>query len=123
MTSISIENYRQALNSLDRAAYAACFTPDAVLSDPYGPRVLQGVEGVHKFFDGMERTWRAFQMTYGDAFASADRVAVSWQVEATAHSGKTAHFAGINVFTLAQDGLINRLEGYWDFKAMAAQLK
>lgn len=123
MTSISIENYRQALNSLDRAAYVSCFTPDVALCDPYGPRSLHGLEGAHKFFDGLERTWRAFHMTYGDAFASADRVALTWRVEAVAHSGKTAHFAGINVFTLAEDGLICRLDGYWDFKAMAAQLK
>ncbi len=123
MTPTSIENYRLALNRLDRAAYLACFTADAAVLDPYGPRVLTGVAGLNKFFDGMERTWTVFQMSFGETFASADRVALSWQVEAAAKNGKAARFTGINVFTLAEDGLISRLEGYWDFKAMAAQLQ
>lgn len=119
----AIERYRLALNSLSRADYVAAFAPDAVISDPYGPRTLQGVEGLNKFFDGLERTWSAFTMTFGEAYASADRIAVGWQVTATAHTGRTAHFAGINVFTVDEAGLLARLEGYWDFKAMVAQLK
>ncbi len=119
----AIERYRLALNSRSRTAYLAAFAPDAVLLDPYGPRMLQGVEGLNKFFDGFERTWGAFEMTFGEAYAAADRIAVTWQVSATAHTGRTAQFAGINVFTVDEAGLLTRLEGYWDFKAMAAQLK
>lgn len=124
MTTIptAIEQYRQALNSLDRAAYHAAFTADAVVLDPYGGRPLEGTAGLDKFFNGLERTWAAFTMTYGQAYASGDRVAVNWQVEAEAKSGKGARFAGINVFTLAESGLISRLEGYWDARAMMAQL-
>lgn len=118
----AIEQYRQALNSMDRAAYHAAFTADAVLLDPYGGRPLEGSAGLDKFFNGMERTWASFTMTYGPAYASGDRVAVNWQVEAVAKSGKGATFAGINVFTLAESGVISRLEGYWDARAMMAQL-
>jgi hypothetical protein len=39
------------------------------------------------------------------------------------HSGKRADFAGINVFTVGEDGLISRLEGYWDYAAMVAQIR
>ncbi len=124
MTTIpsAIEQYRQALNSLDRAAYHAAFTADAVVLDPYGGRPLEGSSGLDKFFNGMERTWATFTMTYDLAYASGDRVAVTWQVEAAAKSGKGAMFAGINVFTLDESGLISRLEGYWDARAMMAQL-
>lgn len=124
MTTIpsAIEQYRQALNSLERAAYHAAFTADAVVLDPYGGRPLEGAAGLDRFFNGLERTWATFTMTYGAAYASGDRVAVNWQVEATAKSGKGATFAGINVFTLAESGLISRLEGYWDARAMMAQL-
>ncbi|MCA9935460.1 MAG: nuclear transport factor 2 family protein [Ardenticatenaceae bacterium] len=121
MASI-LDNYFAALTAIDRDAYVACFAEDAVVLDPYGGRPFQGTTGLHKFMDGMERTWDSFQMTPGESYAAGDRTAVSWHCTATAKSGKIANFAGIDVFTLTEDGLISQLEGYWDFKAMLAQI-
>lgn len=118
----SVHDYFAALNDIDREAYVACFTEDAAVLDPYGGRPLHGVDGLHKFMDGMERTWASFEMTPGELFAAGDRVAVQWSCKAEAGSGKKANFSGINVFTLSEDGRISRLEGYWDFKAMVAQI-
>ncbi len=118
----TISEYFAALNNLDRARYLACFAEGAALSDPYGGPLLEGHAGLNKFFDGMERTWQSFDMQPTDAFAAADRVAVPWKAEAVALSGKQAHFAGVNVFTLDGDK-ISRLVGYWDFRAMVAQIK
>jgi len=118
----AVDNYFRALNNLDRQAYIACFAGDAVVRDPYGGRVLQGQDGLNKFIDGLQRTWARFQMTPKESFAAGDRIAVSWTATATAKSGKTAEFAGINIFTLGQDSLIHQLDGYWDIKAMAAQI-
>lgn len=118
----SVDHYFQALNNLDREAYLACFSDDAMVRDPYGGRVLRGQDGLNKFMDGLERTWTRFQMTPKESFAAGNRIAVSWTAGGTAKSGKTADFAGINVFTLDEAGLIHQLDGYWDFKAMAAQI-
>lgn len=118
----SVEGYFSAVNSIDRAAYLACFAPDAVVQEPYGGRPFSGHEALNKFFNGMERTWDSFTMTPVATFAVADRVAVHWTTTATAKSGKTAEFAGINLFTLNADGQISHLEAYWDFKAMVAQI-
>lgn len=118
----AVSEYFAALNALDRQRYLACFSSEAVLRDPYGGPVLQGEAGLHKFFDGMERTWQRFDMRPGAAYAAGDRVAVPWETDAVAVSGKHVRFAGVNVFTL-EEGKISRLDGYWDFRAMAAQLK
>ncbi|MCB8965338.1 MAG: nuclear transport factor 2 family protein [Chloroflexota bacterium] len=118
----AVDRYFLALNSMARDAYLACFSEDALVMDPYGGRPLQGVAGLHKFMDGMERTWSSFTMTPDAPFVAADRVAVSWRCTATAKSGKVANFAGIDVFTLNENGLISQLEGYWDFQAMIAQI-
>ncbi len=123
MTMATIfSNYFAALNAIDRQAYLACFDPEAMLLDPYGGRPLQGTDGLHKFMDGLERTWETFEMTPGDSYAAGNRVAVTWQAKATSKSGKTAVFAGIDVFTLNEEGLITQLEGYWDFEGMVAQI-
>jgi steroid delta-isomerase-like uncharacterized protein len=118
----TISDYFAALNNLDREAYVACFSADALLRDPYGGQTLQGIAGLQQFFQGMERTWAYFQMTPVAHYPAGDRVAVPWQAKATAKSGKTAEFAGVNIFTLAEDGKIKQLDGYWDFKAMVAQI-
>lgn len=117
-----IGDYFDAVSHIDRPAYLACFSQDAVVHDPYGGRPLTGVDGLNKFMDGMEGTWSEFSMNPGAAFSSGNRVAVNWSVVATAKSGKQAEFAGINVFTLTEEGKISQLEGYWDFKAMLAQI-
>ncbi len=122
MDNSAVARYFAALNGIDRDAYLACFSEDALVLDPYGGRPLSGIPGLHKFMDGMERTWNSFQMTPGQPYAAGDRVAIAWRCTAIAKSGKTANFAGINVFTLTADGLISQLEGYWDFRAMVAQI-
>ena len=122
MITIS-RRYFEALSALDRGAYLACFAEDAELHDPYGGRPFSGHQGLSKWFDGLERTWSTFTILPGDYYVSGDRVAMAWEAEAEAASGKRAVFAGINVFTVGDDGLISRLEGYWDFAAMLAQIQ
>lgn len=119
----AVDRYFRALNDLDRDAYVACFSEEAILRDPYGGPVRQGEEGLNAFFDGMEKTWASFEMTPQEQYRAGDRVAAPWTATATAKNGKTANFAGVNVFTLDKDGRIRQLDGYWDYQAMAAQLK
>lgn len=120
----AVANYFDALNTLHREAYLACFVEDAVVQDPYGGPIYEGREGLNKFFDGMERTWSTFRMTPEKAYRGGHRYAVPWTVEATAKNGRTATFSGVNLFTLDEpDERISRLEGYWDFKGMLAQIR
>ncbi|UCG23737.1 MAG: nuclear transport factor 2 family protein [Chloroflexota bacterium] len=122
MISIS-SRYFEALSNLDRGAYLNCFAADAELHDPYGGRPFAGRTGLEKWFTGMDRTWSEFAMRPGACFVSGDRIAVQWQAEGLARSGKRAEFAGVNVFTVDEDGLISRLEGYWDFAALLDQIQ
>ena len=121
-TTSSIHDYFHAVSTLDRAAYLACFSQEATVRDPYGGRPFQGHEGLNKLFNGLERTWESLTMAPGELFAADDRVATQWRASGTAKSGKAAEFAGINVFTLDDAGLIAQLDAYWDIQAMLAQI-
>lgn len=118
----SVQTYFESLSSFDRERYLSSFTVDAVVRDPYGSPELFGPEGLNEFFDRFERTWSQFNMAPGHAYPAGNRVAVAWSVSAVSHKGSAASFAGVNVFALAEDGSIEKLDGYWDFKAMLAQL-
>lgn len=116
------KRYFSALRAMDRAAYLDAFSAGAELHDPYGGRPFIGTEGLDKWFNGLERTWTGFDIQPGEYFVSGDRVAVPWTATAEAKNGKEAHFAGINVFTVGEDGRLDRLEGYWDLQAMLGQI-
>ena len=119
----SVRDNFDALTALDREAYVAAFSSDASVRDPYGVEVLVGEEGLNKICDGKERTWQCFRMTPAKGHKSGNRVAVPWSTTATARNGKQAEFEGVNVFELDEDGRIQSLEGYWDFKGMLAQIR
>jgi ketosteroid isomerase-like protein len=116
------EQYFHALNKFDRQAYLACFTADAQLLDPYGARMVEGSDGLARWFKGMENTWSEFSVQPGEYYVSGNRCAVEWQAEATAKSGKVARFKGINIFAMTADGFISRLEAYWDAAEMMTQI-
>ena len=121
MTSVS-SRYFEALSDLDRDAYFSCFSAEAVLNDPYGGKPFKGLEGLEKWFAGMETTWSEFSMEPLAEFHGGNRIATHWQAEGSAHSGKRAAFSGINIFTIDESGLIIQLEGYWDFRSMITQI-
>ena len=116
------EKYFHALNNIDRQAFMTCFTEDAQVFDPYGARMVEGVDGLTRWFKGMENTWTEFSIQPDEYYVSGDRCAVEWQAEATSKSGKGARFKGINVFAISEEGLISRLEAYWDAAQMMTQI-
>jgi ketosteroid isomerase-like protein len=122
MTISASDAYFKALCELDRDAYLSCFNSAAELRDPYGGEPFLGHDGIAKWFKGMERTWQEFSIKPVDQFRGGDRIAVQWEAQGRAKSGKNAQFSGINVFTFDNEGLISHLEGYWDFQSMVAQI-
>ncbi len=119
----NVRRYFEALNSIDRSAFVSCFAEEATVRDPYGGPERQGQDGLNTFFDGMERTWREFNMEPQNVYKGGARVVVPWATTAVAKNGNEAQFSGVNVFTLGDDDRIEELDAYWDFKAMLAQIR
>jgi len=117
------DRYFDALNNIDQERFLSCFADDAEIHDPFGGRPFVGKEGARKWFSGFERTWSDFSIEGEDPFPSGDRLAVKWSVRGEAKSGKIAEFSGIDIFTVGQEGLITRMEGYWDAPTMLAQIR
>ena len=117
------DRYFDALNNIDQERFLSCFADDAEIHDPYGGRPFVGIEGARKWFSGFEGTWSNFSIEGEDPFPCGDRLAVKWTVRGEAKSGKIAEFSGIDVFTVSQEGLITRMDGYWDAPAMLAQIR
>jgi steroid delta-isomerase-like uncharacterized protein len=118
-----VEKYMKALNALDEAAYLDLFAENCVVNDPYGTAEYLGVEGLKRFFKGMNDTWKYFEMR-GDKFYPGDgnRLAVRWSVSATAKNSNAIEFSGISIFYFT-DEKISGLDAYWHFRNMMQQLR
>ncbi len=119
----AIDQYFKALSQIDRNDFLSCFSADAELHDPYGGRPFVGSEGLSKWFDSFERTWTEFSIEAEESHSSGDGTAVKWAATGATHSAKRASFSGIDVFFLNENGLISRMDGYWDAPAMLAQIR
>ena len=119
----AIASYTAALNALSEEQFLACFRSNCVVRDPFGVSLYEGEDGLRLYFHTMQSTWAQFQITpLTRYYGGRERVVFSWEVRATAHNGKQAHYDGIIVLTLEGD-LIDGLEAYWDAPAMFEQIK
>lgn len=116
-------SYFEALNSMNREAFLACFSQDAEIHDPYGGRPFVGSEGLGKWFAGFQGAWKQFSITHEGTYVCGNRAAVKWNAQGEASNGKRATFSGIDIFTIDNGGLIERMDGYWDAPAMLAQIR
>ena len=117
------DQYFAALSHINRNDFLSCFADEAVLHDPYGSKPFVGRVGLGKWFDSFERTWTEFSIEAEESHNSGDGTAVKWAATGTTHSAKKANFSGIDVFLLNENGLISRMDGYWDAPAMMAQIR
>ena len=116
------QRYFDALGGPDGDAFVGLFTPDAVVDDPVGTPTQVGSEAIAKFHRGVKRAWSSLRMTPREAFERGDRLAVWWTADGLSVNGSEVAFAGIDIFTIGEDGLIQRLEGYWDLEGVLAKL-
>jgi steroid delta-isomerase len=121
-TQSVVEAYFAAVGSADREAFVALFSADVHFEDPLGAGVLLGHEGVARFHKGLGRAWASLRMAPTALHVRGERAAVAWHAQGHSTSGKDIQFDGIDTFDVDEDGLIRRVEGYWDMEGVIAQM-
>jgi ketosteroid isomerase-like protein len=114
--------YFQALNSKDQEAFVDCFTPDCEVHNPFGSPAYMGSGALPSLFKALTDPWDKLLVIPKAAYRSGKRVAVLWMAEGQGLGGQKTDFEGVNVFELADDGRIARLEAYWDSRATQKEL-
>lgn len=117
-----VRRYAEALGSADKDTFVSLFTEDVHFEDPVGTKVHTGHDGVAAFHAGLRRAWASLSMTTHIIEPRGNRVAVSWSARGRSASGTEITFDGIDVMFVHEDGRIERLEGYWDFEDVVAQM-
>ncbi len=114
----ALKAYFAGLSALDPEMISAAFTEDGELEDPVGSTVRKGRTEIAKYFSkGLCSVSRTLEIAPVKIHPAGNSLAVQWRMSVESLAGKKAEAEGIDVLTLAEDGLIGRIEGYWDQRA------
>jgi steroid delta-isomerase len=108
-----IAHYVSTLNSRDPQAIASLFAEDAVQADPASNPPNVGRDAIAAFFIGSIGASEGWTFSAPSVHTCGDQVAINFQI--VVESGDTTMtIAGIEVFTVNDDGLIASVNAYWD---------
>ncbi len=118
VTQQALKVYFAGLSALDPEMISAAFTEDGELEDPVGSTVRKGREEIAKYFSkGLCSVSKHLEITPLSTHPTGGSIAVQWHMTVESLSGTKAEADGIDVLTVASDGLISRVEGYWNQRA------
>jgi steroid delta-isomerase len=118
----AVRAYFAALGQADEEAFSQLFTEGVWFCDPMGGTVLEGHTGVGRFIKGMRRAWSQFEAEEQHVYVRGARAAAHWSAQGRSSTGVDIAFDGIDLFEVAADGRISRVEGYWDFEDVIGQM-
>jgi steroid delta-isomerase len=119
----TLDDYFDALRSLDPERIARVFAEDGEIEDPVGSPVHRGRPSIAKYFaGGMCAGASAVEIEIISALPAGTAIAAHWLMTARSRNGHSVKAEGIDVLAVDRRGLIRRAEGYWDRDAFRAAL-
>jgi steroid delta-isomerase len=118
----TIGAYFSALNARDMGRWLTLFADDAVSHDPVGAPPAEGRDTLQEIWKAITSPLSKLEITPGELFQGGSGAAVWWSARAVGVNNREVEFAGIYVFELNADGLIQTLMAYWDPAAMLLEL-
>ena len=119
----AVDRYFAAWTNLDPGAYAACFSDDATMHDPYGSTPLRGTQALRELSEEIADALREVRIQADSVHVAGNRSAVVFRGSGTGKNGKPVLVAGVDVFEFTAAARISGLWAYWDSAAVLAQLR
>jgi ketosteroid isomerase-like protein len=118
----ALDTYYGGLSRLDMAETASAFAPDGIVDDPKGSEIQRGRAAIETYFSALAAPLESFSIKADAVHTSGDGVAVSWSASWKGRNGRSGNFAGIDVLTLNNDGLITQGMGFWDAPTVLGEM-
>jgi uncharacterized protein (TIGR02246 family) len=109
----TVERYAATVTKRDAEAYAALFTEDAVQVDPYPTAPNVGRAAIRDFMQRSIDGCLSMLFEVTEVHPVADKAAIAFHITLGLEGGAVMHIRGIEVFTIADDGLISAVDAYW----------
>jgi len=108
-----IASYVDAINARDAQGIAALFAEDAVQADPADQPAALGRPAIAEFFANGIAASDSWKFSASAIHTCASTVAINFEI-AVVMGDSTMAISGIEVFDVAEDGLIASVHAYWD---------
>lgn len=120
------QRFVDALGKLEQSGdlepLLSLFSDDAQVSNVASQRVFSGRDGARQFWTEYKATLGQVRSTFRNMIESADRVALEWETQGTAHNGAAISYEGVSI--LEWDGdRIRRFYAYFDPHALGMELR
>jgi steroid Delta-isomerase len=118
----AVKAYFAAIRAMDERAWVNTFAEYATSHDPVGTQPIVGHQKLREFFQTITAAFKEVDLKEEDIFIAGNGAAVKWSGRGISKQGRKAHFEGIDVFSVNEQGKIETLAAYWNPAEMAAQL-
>lgn len=105
----------------DLEGLVALFSDDAQVSNAASARVFTGQDGARRFWTEYKGTLGQVKSTFRNMIEAADRVALEWETQGTAHNGAAVAYEGVSIIEWDGDR-IRRFYAYFDPHALGQEL-
>ncbi len=110
---LAVDRYVAAVNGRDPDAIGALFAADAVQADPASGPSNIGRKAITQFFSNGIAASENWVFRVVDTHTCGSTVAITFVISIDLGEG-TMGVSGIEVFTVADDGLFSSAHAYWD---------
>jgi ketosteroid isomerase-like protein len=111
---VAVAAYFELISTRNKSAWFALFDKRAVLHEPVGATPGEGRDGLEEVWQVYTGPFSKLTLNMDEVFYSGSGAAVRWSANAVAVNGRAASFAGITVFEVDTEGLVQTVMSYWD---------
>ncbi len=101
MATERVQRFVDALAKLEESGevepLVSLFGDDARVSNAASQRVFSGRDGARQFWKEYKGTLARVKSTFRNMIESADRVALEWETQGTAHNGAAVSYEGVSI--------------------------
>lgn len=109
-----VQDYFQAFERKDRAAWVALCAPDAVLGGPAHEPPVAGHTALSELFDRIAALFATIRFELVAVHVAGLHAAAVFKLNVVGANGKTAHAEGVVAFAADFDGRFTRIAGFWN---------
>jgi ketosteroid isomerase-like protein len=117
MATERAQRFVDALAKLEKSgdveSLVSLFSEDAQVSNAASRRVFSGIDGARQFWTEYKATLARVRSTFRNMIEAADRVALEWETQGTAHNGAAVNYEGVSIIEWDGDH-IRRFYAYFD---------
>lgn len=109
-----LEEYRDAIRSMDTETWVGKYAEDATVEDPVGGPVHKGHEQLANFFNGVKKISKQIVMEPQFSVIAPPEAVVKFVATNTTQKGFDISFDGVGYYKFGEDGKLIQMRAFWD---------